>query len=107
MGVEALEPGGVGGVLQLPHEPVDPGGGAALAGRVEVDVAGGLPGAQVGGDDEVADGVGDADGAGALSETRAGRSGARRTRAPIRRPMRVSSGAKVILSGLGTDAEDL
>jgi hypothetical protein len=58
--VEALHPGGVGGLLQLPDKPVHPGGGAALTGRIEVDVAGDLAGAQVGGDDELPDRVGDA-----------------------------------------------
>ena len=66
MGDECLHPGAVGRVLELPDQPVHPGGGAAFAGGVDVDVAGDRARAQVGGDDEVADGVGDADGAGQL-----------------------------------------
>ena len=51
---ERLDAGGVGGVLQLPHQPVHPGGRAAFLGGVDVDVAGDLRRAQVGGDDEQA-----------------------------------------------------
>ena len=79
-----LHPHGLGRGPQLPDQPVDPGGGPALARRVDVHVAGDPAGPQVGDDGQRADRVRDPDRARGGSRTRPARWPPRPAAAPAR-----------------------